>query len=295
MLLLAWIGLSGLLESRVHAQQNCSPCDAGLTAEAGAIVFGAFNCSEFVAEAAWDTSDSEMCALNRMAAVAFCGCETPTVTETCDLCPNGSIDVDLTRELPDVPGVTCGDILNVSKVDGDETCDLLQYKYAFWCGCPKAKPTCTLCPSGAFPPKPNKALPFNSNLLCGDIATELLVSTPSQCAGLRSDIPVDLASYCECPNTQPPEICTFCPGGMAVDEYVIVDNDLTCGDVNQIARFSTNQTVCEIMASVKDQCCSGSIATDAQQHSTAASSTINPLGQRLPWLAIALTIVLFSK
>lgn len=239
--------------------QNCTPCDIPMSVEAGQKVFGAFNCSEWEEDARWDPAGSEICSLNRIAGVAFCGCDVPqAVTETCDLCPNGSVDVDLERELPDVPGVTCGDIINVPAVDGEESCTLLQAKYAFWCDCPKVKPTCTLCPSGAFPPKPNKGLPFDTNLYCGDIATEFLVSTPRQCNELKTDIPVDLASYCECPNTRPPETCQLCPDGYSINDYVIVENGLTCGDVHQIARFSTNETVCEIMEDVHDTCCSKS-------------------------------------
>lgn len=195
------------------AQQSCTPCDIPLTEEQGQTVFGAFNCSDWEEDARWDPADSEICRLNRIAGLAFCGCNVPTaVTETCDLCPNGSVDVDLERELPDVPGVTCGDIMDVPAVDGEETCSLLQAKYAFWCDCPKAEPTCTLCPTGAFPPKPNKGLPFDANLFCGDIATEFLISTPKQCSELNSEIPIDLASYCECPETEPPETCQLCPG-----------------------------------------------------------------------------------
>jgi len=233
-----------------------------MSEEAGSKVFGAFNCSEWEAEAAIDSLESEICHLNRIAGVAFCGCEVPVqVTENCDLCPNGSVDVDLERELPDVPGVTCGDILNVPKVDGEKSCSLLQAKYSFWCDCPRAQPTCTLCPTGEFPPEKalEKALPFDTNLYCGDIATEFLVSTPSQCKELKSEIPVDLASYCECPGTLPPETCQLCPDGYSVNEYVVVENDLTCGDVNEIARFSTNETVCEIMEDVHDQCCSAMV------------------------------------
>jgi len=127
---------------------NCTPCDIPLSEEAGAKVFGAFNCSSWYDDATYDDAGSEMCKLNRIAGVAFCGCGIPSqVTESCSLCPNGSIDIDLARELPDVPGVTSGDILSIPKIDGDESCDLLQSKYAFWCDCPSAKPSCTLCPT----------------------------------------------------------------------------------------------------------------------------------------------------
>lgn len=69
--------------------QNCTPCDIPLTEEAGATVFGAFNCSEWAMDASFDDADSEICRLNRIAGVAFCGCEVPPdVYETCDLCPS---------------------------------------------------------------------------------------------------------------------------------------------------------------------------------------------------------------
>ncbi|CAB9502689.1 expressed unknown protein [Seminavis robusta] len=273
----AWI-VSICMVGVSHAQyMNCTPCDIPLSEEAGAKVIGAMNCSDWEYDAMLDSKDSEICHLNRVAGVAFCGCEVPDhVTETCDLCPNGSVDVNLDRELPDVPGVTCADILNVPKVDGDQSCSLLQAKYAFWCDCPKVVPTCTLCPTGAFPPKPDKGLPFDRNLYCGDIATEFLVSTPKQCQELKSDIPVDLASYCECPGTTPPETCSLCPDGYFVNEYVVVENDLTCADIHQIARFSTNETVCEIMEDVHGKCCSvdeGWTAADGNDTPAESSSS----------------------
>lgn len=236
--------------------QNCTPCDIPMSEAAGAKVFGNFNCSDWYDDASWGPADTEMCKLNRIAGVAFCGCEVPrVVSESCSLCPNGSTDVDLDRELPDAPGVTCRDILQVPKIDGDESCSLLQSKYAFWCDCPRAQPSCTLCPTGVFPPKPNKALPFDTNLYCGDIATEFLISTPNQCADLEAEIPLDLASYCECPGSESPETCSLCPDGYAINDYVVVENDLTCSDIHQMARFSLDTNVCAILEDVHDQCC----------------------------------------
>ena len=262
-----------------------------MSPEAGQKVFGAFNCSEWAADAAIDPADSEICHLNRIAGVAFCGCEVPShVTETCSLCPNGSMDIDLTRELPDVPGVTCGDILNVPKVDGKQSCDLLQAKYAYWCDCPSVQPTCTLCPTGVFPPRPDKGLPFDTNLYCGDIATEFLVSTPAQCQELKAEIPIDLASYCECPGTEPPETCQVCPDGYEINDYVVVENDLTCADVNQIARFSLNTTVCDIMEDVHDICCSEGTGDQNQSSSHVLFGSVQRLMQAS--LALAMTVFL---
>jgi hypothetical protein len=254
----AWIVIALSIMADSDAQPlNCTPCDIPMSFEAGLKAFGGVNCSEWEEEAMIDPSDSEMCLLNRIAGVAFCGCAVPeAVTETCQLCPNGSMDVSLNRELPDVPGVTCADILQVPKIDGDESCSLLQAKYAFWCDCPKVTPACTLCPRGSFPPKPDKALPFDTNLFCGDIATEFLVSTPQQCQELKSEIPIDLAAYCECPGTVAPDTCMLCPLGSYVNEYVVIDDDLTCADIHQIGRFATNETVCDVIDQVTDDCCS---------------------------------------
>lgn len=77
-----------------------------------------------------------------------------------------------------------------------------------------------------------------------------------------------------------------------INDYVIVERDLTCSDVHQIARFSTNETVCEILDDVFDACCSKMDGFTLESDSIGSSSRRNQLLSWMSVFSIALSLVL---
>jgi len=107
---------------------------------------------------------------------------------------------------------------------------------------------------------------------------------------LKSEIPVDLASFCECPKATAPETCALCPSGFAINDDVVVENDITCNNIHQMARFLLDTNICDVLADVQDKCCTPLFG---EEGASAAPTSVQFLGSVIMVPAIASFITIF--
>ena len=117
--------------------------------------------------------------------------------------------------------------------------------------------SCQLCSDGGTATMMTRTL-IKSTITCQDIANALAMADASACPMEKQNIPVDIESYCGCPNKATPNSCTFCPPGKENIWHNIsipALDDWTCEDVEIYTSHVTNTQACSDMSMVADVCC----------------------------------------
>ena len=209
-------------------------------------------CEDAIAYAGVVDSNTDTCELLQQQA-AFCGCEGVTApANRCTLCENGQPPDRGSRET--VYGDTCDELntylsfLSVEDCQTERGQDLL--RHAFGCQCPGASTECAMCPDGTIDLQhSDKVVPFFSETIsgsgeptCEELAL-IAASTPSE--SIACELIQDQAGYCGCAEVDPINVCSFCPGREAPDNYNLETNTKdTCGDLHEYMTYMNLET-CE--------------------------------------------------
>jgi uncharacterized surface protein with fasciclin (FAS1) repeats/cyclophilin family peptidyl-prolyl cis-trans isomerase len=249
-------------------------------------------------------SGTESCLYDRLVATGRCGCPVGEeyTNQFCNVC-NGSVidsvdliaDLEYGKYIPDAASLTCEELFALSAIDGSDSCNLLFEKYAHFCGCPDILPSCSLCQEsptiGEQQYNQDKIIPlqfvpwdndgFPEQTTCSGINLILSVQTSSVCPEFRSSwlasSPLDIISYCECPETQAPKLCgDYCPSGMRVTnktkDLVIIFPDrtsYTCAQIELGVHYTTDVNTCqEFQQQGQETCCAVASIEDESSSST---------------------------
>ena len=195
---------------------------------------------------------------------AFCGCPGVPYPDACKFC-----NISQTP-YPDllIQGYTCRSFAELARSIRNVTlCN--DYVALFNDGCcPTGKTLpCSICSGGASMGNPSRPL-YGQSTTCVELNFMFGFLTASQCQR-SSDI--DLASWCDCPGTSPPDLCSLCPSGSNLtNASMIVPSlpSLTCDQVQQVARYVTNKTICSSEVAMAEGYCCLAVPTPAPHHST---------------------------
>mmetsp|Transcript_15462 Transcript_15462/g.38094 ORF Transcript_15462/g.38094 Transcript_15462/m.38094 type:complete len:234 (+) Transcript_15462:710-1411(+) len=131
---------------------------------------------------------------------------------------------------------------------------------ASYCGC-----QCSICPDGSRVLNPNREVNFGNQLRktsCNTLLNIMELFTTSDCKLFYESAPIDLESYCGCPNMDqlpPPNRCSMC------GEYylrnanrVIPDTGgLTCGKMEELSHYVLDDIFCQDRVEIlRGDCCS---------------------------------------
>lgn len=215
-----------------------------------------------------EAPSSDRCLVNRLYAAAYCGCPVELeAVSFCDPCSGEVVPLSdvaslpteflLERELPDITGdVFCSSLLELPAVDLTETCNLLYNKYASFCGCPRAIPSCSLCEGDPE----DKPVPGTGGASCLDVGNVYSVQTPETCQAedVLDYTELDIAAYC-CPEIEPSYNCGESPCSATISDevldLVIPDSDITCQVFVDVYPSATD---CELWRDAVELCCAES-------------------------------------
>eukprot|EP00536_Pseudo-nitzschia_multiseries_P017975 jgi/Psemu1/315268/fgenesh1_kg.1996_\ len=188
-----------------------------------------------------DLSESGCAALQEYQ--GYCGCPEVTAPNECTFCPNGGTVGNATKIVSDL--YTCQDLQDfVSFLPGDEclanSTDFTQLRaFAYACGCPDTKPSCTLCPDGSDPPIPNKLTGDRDGSTCADFAGFVETLTESQC-GTETEFIASTASVCGCPGAETDTGTNTDDDGATL----VGEEDIDATNANELCEYQQNADMC---------------------------------------------------
>jgi hypothetical protein len=196
----------------------------------------------------WDlyakaTSNDTQCATFADPAIAtYCGCPgSPNATCT-GICANGQPVPDPSLLVRDL--FTCGFLDNSARFLNETECaDPQTQAFAAACGCDGANSTlagCTLCPGNAAPA--NGDFLLGEGVSCSLIAQSAPFTAEPECPDFVGS---SLSAICGCPGLEPGTCAGVCPDGSPVGlPDVVISDNATCGFLDSIAMFVSNDTLC---------------------------------------------------
>lgn len=299
-----WMAITGLILSSssfgphnnivvVDAQGDCTVCADG--ADTLPNVDGCDVLEELIT----NSTTSDECGFIQLIAYQSDCCRVAP-SGVCTLCPDGAsfnAATVIPSFTPDGEDTVCADILSDNRfldtIDKKGVCeDTLLRRSSVWCQCPDVQRQCSLCPGGASPPDPTKVDKVFTNRNCATYEFFSTFYTASECVqGLEFFFEFDAATFCDCPNTVPPTVCSLCQDG----EEVILPNikpgneEYTCGELEfamsllpTTGECITRKTVIRANG-VLDECCGTSVIDDQKSSAplttmTMTTTTTNTLG-----------------
>lgn len=283
------------LAAPAAAQSACSICPGG-AGEIGDPDYPALGqtCGELdlLAVATGDQGldcDTFVASLNtNIDSSAIC-CDDVVFPLTCDLCSGGTIGDPLF--VPEFGTFTCEQYaVQADATINSDMCDDLQTGVAlFCCDDIPGVDRCSLCPEGSTLGSPGLELPFDGGgefVTCEDIDNTLsfIPRDDESCIEVQSNFNeiIDFQAFCGCSGVELPGICSFCgPDDLVIDpEKLIVfddddnfdddnvddddaiDFDPTCGTINLLAPFLTDEVACSDITDLIPLCCEPASATD---------------------------------
>ena len=134
------------------------------------------------------------------------------------------------------------------------------------CGC-----QCSICKDGSEVNFPHRSLLLEGEMItCSALASNLGQFLPSECKRFYEEIPINVASFCGCPEESAPERCSLCNDFfLSNSDLSIPDVDgLTCGKIAEIAPHVVDDIYCmSDIEILRGDCCS------VEYHSPPESTT----------------------
>jgi hypothetical protein len=242
---------------------SCSLCPAGIDDILDLEVSNGFQtCGELENIAATavtaETCDNFLLIINGQADNTALCCASVDAAPTCSLCLGGA-PIDPSA-LPAFGGnLTCGEYTDFASVLVNQTtCGELQSGVAPFC-CTGLPGRCSLCPAGSTLGMPDFDLRPFSNSTCGELDAILGFFGNDETCDIRLSFNeiLDYQSLCGCSGAEPPNTCSFCGSDDLVmfPDFVIPEADITCGDLNSLAPFIANETICSDFSQAAPFCC----------------------------------------
>lgn len=176
--------------------------------------------------------------------------------ESCPVCATD--DVGYNKGKPYDPyGLTCEDVGLAEHYGFPMTCQDVQTRFPFYCECPNANPTCTLCQLGELPPETNKVIPL-MDTTCQEINDYTTLRLTSECTAEKAKYPFDASAYCGCTGFEAPKACTFCPAGERVRDTSLVPegaDGASCGELMEFADYVRTSDLCSAIHAFSSVCC----------------------------------------
>ena len=204
-------------------------------------------CSE-VEEYLQYITDEDSC--NAIAASAQVCCKEIV---PCPVC-SGNFNED---KLYEPYSLTCSYIGNAQDFGHPMTCEDVQLRFPYFCECPGALPTCTLCQLGELPPETDKEIPLLGTT-CKSVNDYASLRTVEDCAEEIAFLSFDASAYCGCTGFEPPALCEFCPESQLVTNPDLAPegaSGATCGDLEDFADFVTTANLCSAVQAYAVVCC----------------------------------------
>jgi len=173
--------------------------------------------------------------------------------EPCPVC-SGSFEAD---KLYEPYSLSCSQIGNAQDFGRPMTCDDVQTRFPFFCGCGGAMPACTLCQLGELPPDTNKAIPLLSTT-CKEVNDYASIRLMEECSDEIASLSFDASSYCGCTGFDPPMQCRFCPDGQEVTNpsaIPVQSAGATCGYLEDFADYVRTANLCSAVQAFAIECC----------------------------------------
>ena len=236
---------------------KCSLCPEEGTFSNPFLSFDGKACMQWEIEAFKQLSNSDSCYLYHWIGVEHCGCSLTSVTETCNLCPDGSMPLNGDKVVPGFDAApTCSDLVNVRAIDGNATCEAATSVLAAYCGC-EGVVGCSLCPDGSIVEDPDRVELLHFQSCAFWEAQAQIQRYPDACDDL--EIEFSYSAFC-CSDVEAPNMCSFCGESGLSDETRVVFDDVTCGDLDTQAAFLLDDTICtELQSSYASFCCQSDI------------------------------------
>jgi hypothetical protein len=176
-----------------------------------------------------------------------------SVTETCDLCPDGSTPLNGDKVVPGFDAEpTCSDLVTVREIDGNATCEAATSVLAAYCGC-EGVVGCSLCPEGSIVEDPDRVELLHFQSCAFWEAQAQIQRYPDACDDL--EVEFSYSAFC-CSGVEAPNMCSFCGDSGLSDETRVVFDDVTCGDLDTQAAFLLEDTICtKLQSSYASFCC----------------------------------------
>lgn len=203
---------------------------------------------------------------------SLCGCPGADPPGDCDLCGGAEL-INEDFGIPDTP-LTCSSIAEVTPFllgDGS-TCEEFQAARGLCC---EGAALCPLCEDNAEPTEIDRIVPYQETD-CRNVQVVALLS----CDVIAEiELEGDVKGFCGCPEvTEPPNVCSMCPGGQALDDAMVdemvPEAGVTCGELDTFAVYVTDPTLCgDVQADgVANGCCAPSPGMDTTPPTAAPTS-----------------------
>ena len=123
----------------------------------------------------------------------------------------------------------------------------------------QANAQCSLCGAADASFNAEKELMGVEGITCAALSEQLSqLPEGEMCDGGKGLMPIDLASYCECAGTTPPNTCKVCGDNQNINSAAVAQDGVTCGQGLDFAKYITNATMCAESfqtEEVKKTCC----------------------------------------
>ena len=250
----------------------CSLCPNGQVVNSDIVVpqTGGLTCSEMETYLSYIT-DEDAC--RTIAETSHVCCRQ---LDECPVCPGGSrVEYNKDR-LYEPYGLTCENIGLSQQYGFPMTCEDVQTRFPFYCGCPDTNPSCTLCQLGELPPEMEKEIPLLSTT-CEEVNDFLSLRLTRECAGEAASLSFAASAYCGCTGFTPPDQCSFCGDGQIIRDLSFVPEGAqgaTCGELQDFSRYVRTVNLCIAVQNFAPACCSVPPGTPTMAPTT--SSPIAP-------------------
>jgi len=178
--------------------------------------------------------------------------------DDCILCDGA--DYNTQRVIP-VLNQTCGflDAVPLSRIN--QTCPVFKETFSFYCGCPNAAQSCSICPGDALLGAGDKRVFGLNDVTCRDLDDLASLFSTEECGNLTLanfteslDIDFDIAGYCQCGGDSSSidlGNCSLCGGDdlpiARPDAIIPASGNFTCAELADFALSVRNATTCSAL------------------------------------------------
>lgn len=230
----------------------CSLCPSGIVNPDIVVPqTGGLTCSEMDTYLSYIT-DANSC--QAIASKSQVCCEN---LEKCPVCTGGSsAQYNSTRTYRPY-GLTCANIGDAAQYGFPLSCNDVKQRFQWYCDCPSATPSCTICQQGELPSEMRKKVPLLSTN-CREINDYMSLRLTKECTAGVAGLSFDASSFCGCSGFSAPDQCKFCPDGITVRDPGLkpgLAQGASCGELEDFARYVKTAKLCAAVQNFAADCC----------------------------------------